>query len=62
MTRQSNAMASSIVDDRDPRFAYTSGWFLRSGVESEFDSTSHGSIVSGSTAVLTFNGRILRLA
>lgn len=49
-------MASLIVDDRDPRFTYSSGWLLGGGVESEFRSTSHGSIVSGSTAVFTFYG------
>lgn len=48
---------SSIVDDRDPRFSYSSGWIL-GGVESEVDSTTHGSDVNGSTAFLTFNGAV----
>jgi len=51
---------SSIVDDRDPRFTYTGEWVL-GGSSSELDSTTHGSNVTGSTAVLTFNGTSLGL-
>jgi len=56
---QMNA-TSSIVDDRDPRFTYTGEWVL-GGSSSELDSTTHGSNVTGSTAVLTFNGTSLGL-
>jgi hypothetical protein len=55
---QTNA-TSSIVDDRDPRFTYSEGWIL-AGSSSELDSTAHGSNITGSTAVLTFNGMISR--
>ena len=58
-TSLSNAMTLSLVDDRDARFTYSDGWYI-GGSGSEVDSTTHGSNVSGSTAVLTFNGMIFK--
>ncbi|KAF8064350.1 hypothetical protein FPV67DRAFT_216773 [Lyophyllum atratum] len=44
-----------IVDDRDARIAYSSGWFS-SGGPNEFDSTTHGSRAAGVKATFRFTG------
>ena len=44
---------STIIDDINPCFSYTGVWTLANS-----SSTAHGSNVTGSTAVLTFNGQI----
>ncbi|KAF9242623.1 hypothetical protein BU15DRAFT_72733 [Melanogaster broomeanus] len=46
---------TSIVDDRDPRITYTGAWFLGGG-DPEYDNTTHGTNVSGSSASFNFTG------
>ncbi|KAF5376679.1 hypothetical protein D9615_007884 [Tricholomella constricta] len=45
-----------IIDDVNPRIAYT-GFWERGGVGSEYNSTTHGTASAGSRATIKFNGR-----
>lgn len=48
-----------IVDDRDPRVVYSSGW-QQSDTTAEFDDTKSGADEAGMTASFTFIGMFIQ--